>query len=306
MAFSTALLGLLEKCVALLLTCISGIKNVIEKKSRPQDIEVMPHPAQESTDEVAVLEENDEYSFAETNKKVFIRRNGNGVIVCSFYFCVKDPSKIKSFLRGLSIADAKRSIHFQKFKSISSGQSKKTPFLEQIFWFQSDNDIISKVTEEYSKNKPEEKADDRYLELKFHINHDKLEPGKAYRVTYAYSIPGLFPIKDGKVDVEEIPYSDYRYSSNMSVMYLAQRLKFAIYFERGIMLKECPSAKLIPLRTPTQPQPPEPIDRPCEYADNIIYKKYLLVVEHPEQYEEISIYWDLHGRKAVPKETPRS
>lgn len=233
-----------------------------------------------------------DYYFEEVNKKVFIKKNGNGIVMCSCDLYVIRPEKVNDFIRTFDISDGKKDV---KFPSLKSMQRKNIKFFEEYgFWYKSENDIITSIEENYDDAALLQSARDnidkrKMLGVRFIVDKNKLKPKHRYRFIYGYSVPGLFPIRDGKHDTNEYSRKTYgKYVSSMSVKHMSKKMRFAIYLENGIQLKEAPSGHAI--KVSNNQQTPSDI---CDVRDNILYTKYLYEVKRPEKYSAIQIQWNL-------------
>lgn len=230
-----------------------------------------------------------DYYFEEVNKKVFIKSNGDGIVVCSCDLYVIRPEKVEHFVRTFDISDARKDTKFPKFKSIKINKNRF--FNDCVIWYKSDKDIISSI-EEYKKDFSAEEirkvSDGKLIGIRFLVDKNKLESKCKYRIIYGYSIPGLFPILNGKHDKSECSSKDYKYTTSMAVKHMAKKLRLSVYFEHGICIKEAPAGNAIKV-TDNQTTP----SSKCEVRDNILYTKYLYEIKHPEKYNAIQINWKL-------------
>ncbi len=231
-----------------------------------------------------------DYYFEEVNKKVFVKANGDGAVVCSCDLYVIRPEKMKHFIRVFDISDAPKSTKFPSFKSIP--KKKKVFFNGYSFWYQSENDIISGVEEysdeDFTQDEIEKIKERRLLGVRFFIDKNKLETKHKYRILYGYSVPKLFPIINGKHDTSEYSKKTYKYSTSMSVKRMAKKLRMSVYLENGICIQEAPQGKAIKV-SDSQTVPSDI----CEVRDNILYTKYLYEIKRPEKYNSIKIQWKL-------------
>ena len=231
-----------------------------------------------------------DYYFEEVNKKVFIKANGDGVVVCSCDLYVINPDKVQHFVRAFDISDAPRSTKFPPFESIT--KTKSAFFNDYAFWYESESDIISGVEEysddDFTHEEIEKIAQRKLLGVRFFINKNKLESKRKYRIIYGYSVPKLFPIKNGKHDTSEYDKKTYKYISSMSVKRMAKKLRLSIYLEDGICIEEAPRGNAI--KVSDNQNVPSDI---CQVRDNILYSKYLYEVKRPEKYNSIQIKWKL-------------
>lgn len=232
------------------------------------------------------------YYFEEVNKKVFIKLNGDGVVVCSFDFYVKNPNKIVDFIRYIDITDAKKTSVFPSFKTMQR-KSGFCWFSDYKFSYMSENDIISSVEECYEDISQimvyKKQNNNKCLGVKFNIDKSKLKKNNKYRITYAYSVPGLYPVKNGRHDKSEYPKKSYgEHCSGISVKHMSKTLRFAIYFENGFQFELTPMAYAITLNSKK-----EISNSVCEMRNNVFYTKYLYILKSPEKFSDISIKWKL-------------
>lgn len=245
-----------------------------------------------SNSHTKVPKECDDYYFEEYNKKVYIRKNGSGLVVSSFILHVIDPNKLDNFVRSLDISDGKRDAAFKDFNEMKSVPIEKV-FQEYGFWCISENDIVTDVEEYYDEIDRNREGDNKFLSFKMLIDTAKLEKNKTYSMAYAISVPGLFPIEDGRFDVlaaDRDKYPDF--NSFISASHFGDHLRFSLYFEKGIVFKAKPKGNA--KRRSTAPLKIEDISgKKCEFKDNIFYQKYHFEIEHPQDYESIYMKWNV-------------
>ena len=232
-----------------------------------------------------------DYYFEEVNKKVFVKKNGDGFVVCACDLYVIRPEKVNDFVRGFDISDGKKSCRFPKLKTM---QRRNINFFEDYgFWCDSQNNFITSVEENYDSSsfdiKRKEISERKCIGVKFHVDKSLLKSKQKYRFVYGFSVPGLYPVNNGKHDRQEYDYKQYgKHSSYIDVKHLAKNLRFAIYLERGMKLQEAPFGHAI---KPNQSKEIEP--RVCEVRDNLMYTKYLYTLKRPEKYQSIWVDWKL-------------
>ena len=233
----------------------------------------------------------DDFYYEEFNKKIYVRKNGDGLIVSSFILKIIDSSKTTHLVRTLDIRDAKRDTKFPDFSLMRQCPIEKA-FTEYGFWFVSDNDIITDVEEFYDEIDITKQTDDKYISIKFNLDTASLVAGKSYKFAYAYSIPGLFPISDGRFDVENADRSQYpNFNSFVSTKDVGHHLRFSAYFEEGIQFKEKPIG--VAIRYKSSKKGKKETKYSCNYKNNIFYKKYCFEVTSPQEYEYIRLTWNL-------------
>ena len=245
----------------------------------------------------------DDYYYQEYNKKIYVKKNGDGVIVSSFILKVIDPLKVDGLVRSLDIHDAKASSEFEDFEEMKS-KSIDCVFSEFGFWYRSDNDIVTDVVEYYDVQDISKKKDPKFISIKLIIDTTKLEPGRTYRMALAYSIPGLFPIDGGRFDLASQDRSQYEsFQSHASAEHMGHHLRFSAYFEAGIEFKEKPKGYAVPSQAiKARKKKNAPKTYNCTYKNNVFYDKYHFEVENPQEYTAIYMKWNLKNppqKKAV-------
>lgn len=242
----------------------------------------------------------DDYYYEEYNKKVYIRKNGDGLILCSCRLRVIDPTRTESIVRTLDISDAKISSKFEPFETMLN-KPIENMFTEYGFWYISDNDIITDVTEYYEDDDIKRTNDDKFISIKLQFDTAKLQKVKVFDFSYGFSIPGLFPIKDGRFDLDEQDRNVYvKFSSHVSTSHIGHHLRFSVYFEDGIEFKEKPKGH-VELSSAVKTKKKKRSTYVCEFKDNIFYKKYHFEVPNPEDYRDIYIEWNTKNPKTIAK-----
>ncbi len=226
----------------------------------------------------------DAYVIEELNKKVYINKNGDGLIVCAFDFSINKPAEVSNFERELDIQDAKVDVEMPAFKQFKN-TSGKSFFSDYMFKYKSDDDIIRDVLD---VTPPAQKATHRVVRIKMNVDTGRLVAGKKYRVIYGYSIPGLFPISNGKFSEPDAPFAPYTFSSSLELDKMSKMIHFAIYFEEGIGVKMAPLCRLYEKNRLLK-------QTICVRRDNLMYTKYLVEVDSPPQTDRIELEWNIDG-----------
>ena len=238
------------------------------------------------------------YYYKEYNKKVFIKRNGNGIIVASLLLWVNNKESTEGIIRTFDISDAKEGTKFPDFDTLLENGEKmdlreKTPFEDYGLWCWSEGDIVTDIIKKYDKIDKPRKNDPRFLSFKMILNKAALEKNKSYRITYALSVPGLYPISNGyfsgtKEDHEK--YGSFQTSINT---YLSHDiLKYSVYIEKGIVFSEKPQGYFVDRK-----KQGELVPNSCNYKDNMFYEKFDFTVAKPQIYDKIYMEWDLKNKK---------
>lgn len=235
----------------------------------------------------------EDYFYDEYNKKIYVRKNGDGLIVSSCVLKVSDPIKTQYLIRTFDISDAKKNSEFDSFDKMKTN-SIENIFSEFGFWYSSENNIITDVEEFYDSSDMLRRDDKKYLSVRFIIDTTKLVQGIPYKIVYACSIPGMFPISDGRFDMssqDRSKYIDFR--SYTSALHMGHHLRFSAYFESGIDFKERPSGNVKLLSTVKKNKHNSTKTYNCTYKDNLFYQKYCFEVMNPQEFEEIYLKWNV-------------
>lgn len=235
----------------------------------------------------------DDYYYEEYNKKIFIKKNGDGLIVSSCILRVVNPLKTDSLIRTLDISDAKKDSHFDPFEKMRT-TSIENIFSECGFWYKSENDIVIDVEEFYEEEDFSKKDKDKFISIKMIIDTTKLEEGRTYKIMHAFSVPGLFPIEDGRFDVSSQDRNNYKdFRSYVSTSHIGHHLRFAAYFEEGIDFKERPSGNMVLSSAVKKNKRNSEKTHNCIFKDNVFYKKYHFEIENPQEYSNIYMKWNI-------------
>lgn len=193
------------------------------------------------------------YNFIieELDKNVTVYKNGNGILSEIIKFSVLDPSNFTEFPRRLNIEDAKKGIAFSSLEELKNCNVENR-FTQMGFWYSSDTNIISGVNEYYWQDDPSKSGEDkvsksnpREMKFNFSINNGAHDVKKQHTLRYAFSIPGMFPIKDGFFDTDSAPFEEYKFTSGIRMDYVVKKLKYTISFEKGIELLHAPEFRII-------------------------------------------------------------
>lgn len=237
----------------------------------------------------------EDYYYEEFNKKIYVRKNGDGVIVSSFRIKIIDASKIDYLIRTLDIHDAKSWAELKKLKEMKEC-SINDVFSKVGFWYSCDNNIISDIEEFYQESEMTKQDDNKFISIKITFDTSVLQNGKSYNFSYAYSIPGLFPINEGRFDVDDTDRNKYpEFASYASTNDIGHHMCFSAYFENGIDFKDRPVGYAVRhknnVKIKNKKEKKEKI--PCVCKDNIFYKKFRFEVKSPRDYEYICMKWNV-------------
>lgn len=236
--------------------------------------------------------------FENYHKHVTIYNDGTGVIINEFDMVFN--RKEKSFLkRGLDISDRKKNACFPALTNMKK-TSIQDRFHEYGFWYYSDDNIISSVKEKYWTDEDDEndaenitlKNNNKVFRWEFRFNYSRIQPHKKYKIVYVMSIPGMFPIKDGKLDIDSINDEqllndlESGNSTSLRIKNPIRNFYYTISFESDILLERDPKCMLKSIN-----QQEDVVHPKLEHSYNTIYHKYTCKITKPKIGSLIKINW---------------
>jgi hypothetical protein len=232
-----------------------------------------------------LLLKNDFY-FKSYTKHVTIYRNGNGIIKNDFIIRVINDDSFSEFNREIDISDAKKGTSFPPLDemlnlSICDRFSNKFGFWYDCEGSKSHN-LISSIEQKQSGKKT--------LKWTFHFDKAVLKgsPHKIFNLSYAISIPNMFPIENGHTDKPKLPQRDYKFGSSLQVWHKMSSINYIISFEKGIDIQDIKCYNQISNNGSTKKRPLH-----VTYDRDIFYDKYILSYKRPKLHSEIEFNWDL-------------
>lgn len=236
--------------------------------------------------------------FENYYKHVTVYGDGTGVIINEFDMVFN--KKEKTFLkRGLDISDGKKDAAFPLLKEM-----KKTKIYDRFqkygFWYYSDDNIISSVKEKYWTDEDDDndvenislKNNDKVFRWEFKFNYSRIYPNKKYKIIYVMSIPGMYPIKDGKLDIKSINDEqllnnlESGNSTSIKIKNPIRNFYYTISFESDILLEREPKCLLKNIE-----QDSEILHPKLKHEYNTIYNKYTCNIIKPKIGSIIKINW---------------
>lgn len=233
-----------------------------------------------------------DYYFSNYEKHITVYKNGNGIIILKFTVVANDIHSLQQIRRKLNIEDGVKTAKFPSLE-VMMKTAKADRFTEYGFWYEADDDLISDVKEYYWDNKTKKenkklKKNLQELRWVFNINKNKLVKEKAYKISYAISVPGLAALRDGRLDKELLHDKTEDISfSNMQIDHRILKLQCVVSFEDGVALDTKPECKCI---IGKQDGLKELDISGTEYYD-IFYRKYIFNIDYPEFGSDINISW---------------
>lgn len=240
-----------------------------------------------------------DYVILNFTKDVAIYRNGHGIITCSLDILVINPANMKIISRSLNIEDACSTTKFPKLAEMKKCKCKDR-FTDYGFWYKSTDDFISDVNEFYWDDNDEEKENPilknnpQIMRYQFRVNQSKIVKNGIYNLTYAFSIPGLYPIADYRYDATKSCAIKEYMQTCFTVRHHIKHLEYTVSFDDGspanVSFKDFPSGEISRLgnNNHSKTVPLSPV-----MVNNIFYTKYKFVVNYPKFRSTIGIRWQL-------------
>ena len=149
------------------------------------------------------------------------------------------------------------------------------------FWYKSSG-LIERII-------PEEE-NDKIIRWLFIFNKSKIKSDKIkeIKVSYAFSLPGMFPIKDGKLYMDEVPCGNYKFNSSLKVAHKIRKIVYIIALEEGIKTMQHPKFSI---KSESVSCPDKFIT--CADKSDIFYKRFVAVVRNPVIGSSIQVSWDV-------------
>lgn len=236
--------------------------------------------------------------FENYHKHVTIYNDGTGVIINEFDIVFNRQEK--TFLkRGLDISDGKKDASFPTLIEMRKTKIQDR-FSKYGFWYCSDDNIISSVKEKYWTDEDDEddkenislKNNDKVFRWVFRFNYSRICPNRKYKVIYVMSIPGMYPIKDGKLDINAINdeqlLNDLESGNSTSIRINnpIRNFYYTISFESDILLEREPKCILKHIDQQESVTHPK-----LKHEYNTIYHKYTCNITKPKIGSIIKINW---------------
>lgn len=248
-----------------------------------------------------------DYYFEEYDKHITIYKNGHGILITSFKLKILNPKKFTSLRRSLSIKDGKKSARFEALEKMLK-TDKGERFDSLGFWFNSDDNIITEACEYYysdtdpAKEDKSLKNDPKILRWRFKINSGKIKKDKSYNIKYAISVPGMFPIEDGKFDTNNNPFDVYdEFSSSLTVTHAMKKIVYTISLEKGIEIADNLECQLLD-HEKNGTETKELVEG--KMLDELFYDKYIYTIENPNINSSIEIKWNIRHKEATNTKNP--
>lgn len=237
-----------------------------------------------------------DYIVLNTTKEVTVYCDGHGVVTCTYEFYVINPENFTYFDRKLNIEDACKDSEFPSLEDMLKCD-KKDRLKNFGFWYSCTDNCVYNIEEFYwsdnnhneenrtSKNNPKE------LRWRFNINTAKIKKGGVYKLTYAISVPGIFPITDGKYDSSIDKINTNRMSSSFKMEHYMRSIIYIVSFEDGITFASPPKGQF---NVDSQSNRDENANIKPQLIQNVFYNKYKFETNKHKQSGDVCIKWTVN------------
>lgn len=237
--------------------------------------------------EGVMLLNNKDYYFKDFHRKTFVNSNGNAVIYFEQIIHIVNPDKCNFLTVDLDVSDGKDCCEFPEFKEMISEDKKY--FGDYKFSCVANDNILGNICEDYSHlNSAERKnliKSKKFISIKIPFKRSCLKAHTDYKVAYAFSIPNMCPIVNGRLggiqDVEKFEYVE----SWVSCAKRHKKLKYSLYLSNEIQLYD-DVISTVRLQDSNDATP--------NHIDNynfLLYNKYVCKIKKAYKYRDICIKW---------------
>lgn len=237
-----------------------------------------------------------DYITLNTTKETTVYHNGHGVLTYTYTFYVINPEKFEYFDGKSNIEDACESSIFPSLEQMINCDMDKR-FEKFGFWYSCSENIVNRVSEYYWSDNNHENIDyvsqknPRELRWRFHMNTFALKHKGVYTLTYAISIPGMFPITNFKYDSSIAGLQTEKMSSSINVEHYMRSLTYIVSFEKGIDFKDVPTGELYITLKNNKSKGDKLISN---LIPNVFYTKYKFSTNVHKQFGNVTISWTIH------------
>lgn len=179
------------------------------------------------------------YYYKKYTKHVTAYKNGHGILISTIKLHVIKSELIDRLYCKLDLNDACKNFSFEPLNQMQLVDMEER-FRKLGFWVKSQNNIVVNTVEFYwddsdvSRTDMSYKNDKKHLRWYFEIDNSVLENGKNYDITFAFSIPDMFPLTKGAFDMDKVPYENFEFSSSCTYDTRVDEFEYIISFEKGI------------------------------------------------------------------------
>lgn len=218
------------------------------------------------------------YYFKRYEKKLTVYRDGHGILINSFIIRIIDSEAIGKFDRWLNIEDSCKSTKFIPIQAMLR-QKKVDRFTSMGMWYDGSG---------FVKRPRQITCTDKLLEWKFIFDKNKIKHNatRDFELSYAISIPGMFPIKAGRFWSEQAPLDNYNYTSSLEVKHKIRKLVYIISLDAEIEIEKHPIFTLIPASECVNSKTLK-----CEDDSDLFYNRFKTIQRNPCLRSKIKVNW---------------
>ena len=242
-----------------------------------------------NSDFPALMVSRDAYYYKKYRKHITIYKNGHGILFVSGSIYFKKKENCKRIFRKLDLSDACKNFKFPTIKNMSK-TILDDRFDKNGIWYESQNDFISGIKEFYwsdknpSKEDPALRANPKHLRWYFSIDQSKIENGKSYDFNYAIALNDMFPITNGKLDPEKMPYGNYAFNSEINIDTKVADMEYIVSFDRGICVE-------LPIECIYFNEKRKQQELPITQENTLFYQKYVAKRKRMRYNNIIAFQW---------------
>lgn len=234
-----------------------------------------------------MLLNNKDYFFKDFHRKTFVDSNGNAVIYFEQVVHIVNPDKCDFLTVDLDVSDGKDCCEFPEFKEMIKEDKKF--FQDYKFCCIASDDITGNIREDYSHLNSAERINliksKKFISIKIPFKKSHLRANNDYKVAYAFSVPDMYPIINGRIggiqDIDNFQYIE----SWISCAKRHKKLKYSLYLSNEIQVKD-DVFSMVRLQDSNDATP--------NHIDNynfLLYNKYVSKIEKAYKYRDICIKW---------------
>lgn len=230
------------------------------------------------------------FYFKNYCKHLTIYRNGHGILINSCEIRVLNKDKFERFKRNIDISDGKINAVFKPLKEIKMDLPCDR-FNKLGFWYNINtvSDLLEGIDDVLSENK-------KSIDFIFKFNKGVLKSlkGRSFKLSYALSIPGMFPIINGIFDSANKPDSFAGFSSSLEVFHRVEEITYIISFEKGIEVDKS-NISFYNEYKESMSNGRKIIQKDLNFTldPDVFYNKFLVKIIKPRYQSQIVVKWNV-------------
>lgn len=220
------------------------------------------------------------------NKTVTVYKDGHGIITNSLKIKVLDWQKFnqQGMERYFDISESsKKSTKLPALQDMIAAE-RCSRFTGFGFWYQSTADIIQldKILSD----------GDYYKRWTFKVDPTRIEliKNNTIELSYAISVPGLFPVKDGYYDQGEAQCED-PFKSELCIKNQINRITYVISFDKEVNIKNHIVDATIVIPKVNDENTVQLQSLQCK--DDLFYYRFFFTKRFPKFQSDFSMKWDV-------------